>query len=78
MFNIMLKSTRMEYNMSSWEFAMGIGCTQSYITTLERGERLPSHKVVNAIADYLDRGENDRAAWFKAAEVAHTDKGVKW
>lgn len=53
--NERLKKSRMEMKMTQGELAKEVGCTQSMISKIESGEKIPSDKVKVSISKVLKR-----------------------
>lgn len=51
--------------------AKGIGYSVQYVSDLERGRRLPSVAVVDAICNWMGRGPKGRQAWHIAGAQAN-------
>ena len=48
-----IRIARSERCISQWELAEAIGCTAPYISTIERGEKVPSLETFVAVATVL-------------------------
>jgi len=76
-FNLWLKRRRKELDLTQWELAERVGCSEIAIVKLEAGERRPSRQIAELLADTFVIPLDERAAFIRyARRESHPGAGT--
>ena len=76
-FNLWLRRRRKELDLTQWELAQRVGCSEIAIVKLEAGERRPSRQIAELLADTFNVPPDERAAFVRyARREPHHDEGA--
>ena len=66
-FSLWLKARRKELDLTQWQLAERIGCSEITVAKIEAGERRPSQQVAELLADILGIPDDERLAFIRYA-----------